>query len=73
MSGTEPTPGTVHSNGFLSEPMKKRENASHPIKLFQYGTERYRNFPTHTKTPLKIVKKHGMVTVALHSSFKTVI
>jgi len=27
-----------HSNGFLSEQIKKRADASHPIKLFQYDT-----------------------------------
>ena len=36
----------------LSQPINKRADASHPIKLFHYGTARYRNFPTHTNTTL---------------------
>jgi len=38
------TYGSVTSNGFLSEPIKKHAAASHPIKLYQYGMVPYLSY-----------------------------
>jgi hypothetical protein len=37
---------------FPSEPIKKHENASHPITMLEYGVTRYRKYHTHKKLNL---------------------